>query len=152
MEEISKRVAVLKRFRDLLLKQRQRFQHYINLLDKQKETIEGGSAEDLVAHVELAEKINADILSLHKAIGPIHTLYTAVRGNTDDDKEIQDLNATLENLKVETSRRAERNKNLLQNRMVMIRNELKTLRNSPASKRKSIYAENNGAALIDIKG
>ena len=38
--ELSQRVAVIKRFRELLRAQRDRFEVYLNTLDKQKDVIE----------------------------------------------------------------------------------------------------------------
>ena len=58
--ELAQRVAVLKRFKTLLTQQRDRFRSYLDLLDKQQNVIESGSAEDLLTYVELEEKIVAD--------------------------------------------------------------------------------------------
>ena len=60
-EEIQQRVTILKRFRELLSQQRDRFRHYLKALDIQKNVIEKGNPEDLLVHVELEENIVADI-------------------------------------------------------------------------------------------
>jgi hypothetical protein len=146
---VKERIALLRRFKELLLEQRRRFRDYIEILDKQKETIENGSVEDIEAHVELDEKMTAGIIALQKTIEPMRSMYEATAGG---DAEIPEISAVLENLKAETAKRIETNKNLLQKRMVSIRGELKNLRGNPFAKRKSIYAENQSATLFDISG
>ena len=59
--ELNHRIAVIKRFKELLITQRDRFRVYLDPLDRQKDVIETGSADDLLHHVELEEKIVADI-------------------------------------------------------------------------------------------
>ena len=72
--ELKKRVDVLKRFKELLKAQRDRFHTYLDTLDRQKDVIEQGSAEDLLKHVELEEKIVADIFSMQKVIDPLELM------------------------------------------------------------------------------
>jgi DnaJ-domain-containing protein 1 len=147
--ELKERVALLKRFKELLIEQRRRFHYYIEVLDKQKNAIENGSVEDIQTHVELDEKMTAGIMAIQKTIEPMRPVCAAV---ADGDAEIPEISAALENLKNETAKRIETNKNLLQKRMVLIRNELKNLAGGPLSRRKSIYAETQSATLFDISG
>jgi predicted phage gp36 major capsid-like protein len=164
-EELRQRVAVLKRFRALLTEQRDRFRSYLEVLDKQKDIIETGSADDLLAHVELEEKIVADIFSIQKVVDPLDELYRALvsaggaspgeghdTGGVRDD--VPDLKSALEDLKAEAVVRSNRNRELLSKRMVEIRSEIKTLRNNPyaGSARRSAFSEAGTASLIDIKG
>jgi hypothetical protein len=159
-EEVKKRAAVLRRFKELLLEQRRRFRDYIDVLDRQKNIIEKGKTEDIVSHIELEEKIASGITSVQKALEPMRFMYESVIGGTNNDaalnnaenNEIPEINAMLEKLKLEAAARIESNKVLLEKRMVLKRNELKNLMGNPFAKRKSIYAENQGAALIDISG
>jgi hypothetical protein len=146
---VKERVALLRRFKELLLEQRRRFRDYIEVLDRQKETIENGSVEDIEAHVDLDEKMAAGIIAIQKTIEPLRAMYEAASAG---DAEIPEISAVLENLKAETAKRIETNKNLLQKRMDSIRGELKNLRGNPFAKRKSIYAESQSATLFDISG
>ncbi|MDR0878203.1 MAG: flagellar biosynthesis protein FlgN [Treponema sp.] len=160
-EELAQRVAVLKRFKILLTQQRDRFRSYLEVLDKQKDIIETGSAEDLLAHVELEEKIVADIFSIQKVINPLEDMYHAAistygssRGaHAEDSSDVPDLKSALDDLKNEAVIRSTRNKELLSKRMVELRTEIKTLRNNPyaAAGRRSAYGANT-ASLIDISG
>jgi hypothetical protein len=168
-KELARRVAVLRRFRMLLTQQRDRFRSYLEVLDKQKDIIEKGSAEELLSHIELEEKIVADIFSIQKVIDPLEDMYhavvsdfghgsaaaakkTAFRAESDD--EVPGLKAALEDLKKEAIIRSTRNKELLSRRMVDLRSEIKSLRNNPyaANARKAAYTDGKTASLVDISG
>jgi hypothetical protein len=168
-KELARRVAVLRRFRTLLTQQRDRFRSYLEVLDKQKDIIEKGSAEDLLSHIELEEKIVADIFSIQKVIDPLEDMYhalvsdfghgpspalkkTSFRAESDD--EVPSLKAALEDLKKEAVIRSTRNKELLSRRMVELRSEIKSLRNNPyaANARKASYTDGKTASLVDIRG
>jgi hypothetical protein len=165
-EEVARRVAILKRFRALLQDQRDRFRDYLEVLDKQKDVIEQGRAEDLISHVELEEKIVADIFSIQKVIDPLEDMYrTFSREGRDtafpqgagetglrEGSDVPDLRSALEGLKQEAVIRSERNKELLFKRMAELRSEIKSLRGNPYAARRSVYDGEGSASLIDIKG
>ncbi len=165
--ELAQRVAVLKRFKTLLSQQRDRFKSYLNLLDKQQNVIESGSAEDLLTYVEIEEKIVSDIFSIQKVIDPLEEMYYAVvsggspakiparlESRTDNPDEVPDLKASLEKLKSEAVMRSTKNKELLSKRMLELRAEIKTLRNNPyaAAGRRSSFGAVNAPSLIDLQG
>jgi hypothetical protein len=164
-EEFNQRVAILKRFRALLAEQRDRFRSYLEVLDKQKDVIETGSADDLISHVELEEKIVADIFSIQKVIDPLEEMYrTAINtpgavypiggASQREHDDVPSLKSALEDLKTEAAARSTRNRELLSRRMVEIRSEITALRNNPyaGSARRSAFTEAGTASLIDIKG
>jgi hypothetical protein len=167
--ELAQRVAVLRRFRTLLTQQRDRFRSYLEVLDRQKDIIETGNAEELLSHIELEEKIVADIFSIQKVIDPLEDMYHAVvsdfgRGSppairknsfrSESDDEVPGLKAALEDLKKEAVIRSTRNKELLSRRMVELRSEITSLRNNPyaANARKAAYTDGKTASLVDISG
>jgi len=163
--ELAQRVAILKRFKTLLSQQRERFRSYLNLLDKQQNVIESGSAEDLLTYVELEEKIVADIFSIQKVIDPLEEMYNAVVSDRtpakshlnvesqDAQEEVPSIKASLEILKSEAVIRSTKNKELLSKRMLELRQEIKSLRNNPyASIGKSAFSNSNKASLVDIHG
>jgi hypothetical protein len=153
-EEVQRRAAVLRRFRELLSQQRDRFARYLEVLDVQKDMIENGSAADLAAHVELEEQILTDIFAIQKVIDPLETMYRTLSpadAAQTGEQEVPSLKAALENLKTEAAVRAERNKNLLSRRMDELRQELKTLRANPYAARRSVYGAET-PSLVDISG
>jgi len=163
--ELAQRVAVLKRFKTLLSQQRERFKSYLDLLDKQQNVIESGSAEDLLTYVEIEEKIVADIFSIQKVIDPLEEMYNSLvftqnnsqplikLENTGSQEEVPTLKASLEKLKSEAVMRSTKNKELLSKRMLELRQEIKTLRNNPyAASGRSAYSNSNKASLVDVQG
>lgn len=163
-EELKQRVAVLKRFRELLLDQRKRFGEYLDVLDRQKAVIETGDSDALVQHVELEEKLVADIFAIQKVVEPLELMYRDMQlaspagvhspasGPDGADAEIPSLKDTLDDLKAEVVKRSERNRALLGEHIEQLRQEIKTLRNNPFAVRKSIYSGSSTPSLIDIKG
>jgi len=165
-DEITRRVAVLRRFKTLLTQQRDRFRSYLEMLDKQHEIIDSGSADDLLSHVELEEKIVADIFSIQKVIYPLEDMYHAVIGGyvpthgglsssgLQSDDEVPSLKAALDDLKDQVVIRQSRNKELLSRRIAELRMEIKTMRENPyaAKSHRSVYGSSGTASLVDIKG
>ncbi len=149
-EEIQHRVAVLRRFRELLVRQRDRFRDYLEVLDKQKDVISTGDADALISHVELEEKIVADIYAIQKVVDPLEDLYRAAY--PDKESEVPSLKTALKELQSEALARSERNRELLSTRMNEIRGEIRTLRGNPFATRRSVYANEGSASLIDLKG
>ena len=152
-EELKQRMDTLKRFRELLKAQRDRFQAYLSAMDRQKDTIERGTADELIRHVELEEKIVADIFSIQKVIDPLDTMYKTINltdSETSGNENIINLKSTLDELKKEAVARSQRNKNLLSKRMAEIRAEIKSIRSNPYSRKQSAYS--GTPSLIDLKG
>jgi len=151
-DELDQRVAILRRFKELLLQQRERFQSYLAALEKQQAVIESRDTEDLVKYVELEEQIVADIFSIQKVIDPLENMYqAAIPFSAADD--IPALKLTLENLKEQAATRSAYNRDLLSSRMTVIRTEIKDLKNNPlAGAARSFYQNSVAASLVDIKG
>ena len=160
--ELAQRVTVIKRFKELLKAQRDRFQTYLNALDKQKGVIESGTADDLLRHVELEEKIVEDIFSIQKVIDPLEKMYHSAKTegpvkkvqkygeNNTGDEEVTGLRDVLEDLKTEAAIRSNRNRELLAKRISELRSEIKSLKSSAYARRK--FTDNLAPSLIDIKG
>jgi len=157
--ELSQRVAVLKRFKTLLTQQRDRFRSYLELLDKQQDVIESGSADDLLSYVEIEEKIVADIFSIQKVIDPLEEMYYSLSNQRipfEADKgtdEVPGLKASLEKLKNEAVVRSTKNKELLSIRMMELRSEITALRNNPyvSSTKRSSFGTST-PSLVDLHG
>jgi hypothetical protein len=130
----------------------------LDVLDRSRDVIEQGTTDDLIRHVELEEKIVADIYSIQKVIDPLEEMYrtvirseTATRSEAADD-DVPSLKAALEGLKTEAVARVDRNKDLLSRRMAELRSEIKTLRSNPYTKRQQSFSSTLPPGLVDIKG
>jgi hypothetical protein len=151
-DELNQRVAILHRFRELLIQQRQRFYNYLSALEQQQAVIETGSTEELLAHVELEEQIVADIFSMQKVIDPLEEMYqSAIPYSSADD--IPAIKVTLENLKTQTAAQFACNRDLLSNRMAKIRAEITSMRNNPfTNASRTMYQNTVTASFVDIQG
>jgi len=160
--ELNQRVAVLKKFKELLKTQRDRFQAYLTALDKQKDVIQSGTTDDLLRHVELEEKIVADIFSIQKVIDPLEEMYQAVTVKTpaknsqksgakvNGEEEVISLKEALDGLKAEAVMRSERNRELLAKRMAELRSEINSMKRNSYARRN--FDTSTGPSYIDIKG
>ena len=161
-EEIEERVALLRRFRELLKEQRGKFERYLGVLDHERADIESGDVDRLVAHVEIEEQIVSEIYTFQKAIDPLDELYRAAfaaappAGSAESAGEavgpdVPSLKGALDELRGEVLRRSKENRVLLGKRMEIIRGEIAGLR-SPIASRKSVYASGGSGGLVDISG
>ncbi len=156
-QEVDKRVAVLRRFRELLLQQRAKFESYLSLLDHERADIETGDVDKLMAHVEMEEQIVSEIFTFQKVIDPLEVMYKSASAWSSqpaalaEEADLPDLKSTLVELKDEVLRRNAENRSLLKQRMELVRAELAGFRN-PLAARSSVYASQGGGALLDIQG
>ncbi|MBN1520410.1 MAG: flagellar export chaperone FlgN [Spirochaetales bacterium] len=148
--ELDERVAVLKRFRELLARQRDKFQAYLELLDRQKSDIERDDVDALVAHVELEQGIVAELYSVQKVIDPLEDMYRVAYAGAEPEG-ITELKGTLDTLKEEVAARNAENRSLLRQRMDMLRHKIMSISN-PYTKKKSVYADQPEPTALDIKG
>jgi len=148
--EVRKRVAMLRRLRELFLEQRGKFENYLRVLDHEKGDIESGDVDRLVAHVEIEEAIVSEIFTFQKAIDPLEDMMrtTLAPGNSGWG-EVGSLKDSLQDLKTEVLKRNEENRTLLRARMDVIRSQILALR-KPLGARRSVYAERDAGSLIDL--
>jgi flagellar biosynthesis/type III secretory pathway chaperone len=149
-EEMSQRVAAVKRFRELLVQQRAKFENYLKVLDFERADIVSGDVDRLSAHVEIEEAIVSEIFTFQKVIDPLERMYRSAypaAGASD----LPELRSTLDELKAEVLQRNAENRALLKRKMDLIRAELAGFRN-PLAARTSVYARQGGGALVDISG
>jgi hypothetical protein len=159
--ELSQRALALKRFREMLRTQRDRFRERLHVLDKQQEAINRGDAEALLSQLDLEEQILRDISNIQKVIDPLESLCRdlALSGGQDEtsdtaegEAEVAGLKTAVERLRQEAAANAARNRDLLAGRMAEIRSEIKSFRGNPYAARRSIYADSGGASIIDVEG
>jgi hypothetical protein len=152
-DELAQRVAILRRFRELLVKQRERFHHYLITLEKQQAVIETGSSGELADYIVQEEQIIADIFSIQKVIDPLEDMYNATVTASSSADDVPALKSTLKELKDQVAARSAQNRELLSLRMDVIRSEIIALRNNPlANAARSAFSHTGTASVIDIEG
>lgn len=151
--ELDERVAILKRFRSLLEKQRAKFQEYLNVLEKQEAKIAAQDADAIIAHTELEANIIENIGSLQKVIDPMEKLYQTSKAasyNLKDAIPVQNLKEDLAKLQSQVLIQNEKNRNLLKLHIVEIKQQINEMKNPYFGKR-SIYASDaNLGSVIQI--
>ena len=149
-EEMSQRVAALRRFRELLVQQRAKFENYLKVLDFERADIESGDIDKLSAHVEIEEAIVSEIFTFQKVIDPLERMYKSAYPAAEA-RDLPELRSALDELKDEVLRRNAENRALLRRKMDLVRAEIAGFRN-PLASRASVYARQGGGALVDISG
>jgi len=145
MNQTEQNVAVLKRLREMLVRQRERFQAYLALLEAEEGSILHDEAEKLLAQVEIERTIIAEIFTLKKVILPLESLYQSAYPGTENT--VPRLKAALETMGEKILAHNARNRQLLKERMESLRREITELRGWPRAA--SPFAE-VVPGLIDI--
>jgi hypothetical protein len=129
MTNTEQNIAVLKRLREMLVRQRERFQAYLELLEAEESSIRNDDAETLLAQVEIERTIIAEIFTLKKVILPLESLYQAAYPGTEST--VPRLKAALETMGERIFAHNARNRRLLKDRMDRLRQEITELRGWP---------------------
>lgn len=150
-DELSQRVEALKRFRELLVKQREKFSAYLAVLDREKSDIESGDVDALVSHVEIEQSIVTEIFTFQKVINPLEDMYREAYHVARIPSDIPQIQANLEDLRAEVLKKNQENRVLLKQKMSILRQEIAGLHN-PFKKAKSVYGSAPEPTMIDIRG
>lgn len=146
-QELEERVALLKKFRELLQQQREKFREYLNILEKQENSIETENPDALLAHTELEQQVVSNIVNLQKVIVPMSDLYNAHGGNSNSEKSITDLQNDLSSLREKVLAQNAKNRDLLRVHITQIRTKINSLRN-PYKNARSVYSEKNAVGSV----
>jgi hypothetical protein len=93
-QELNERIAFLHKFKRALQRQRERFQAYLDLLER-GESAGGSPDEALEFHVALEEAVVRDIAVFEQSIRPLEAIYEARRPDDDQSSEIPQIRAAL---------------------------------------------------------
>ena len=143
-EELEERIAIIKRFKKLLQQQRNKFEEYLLVLEKQSGKIEKEDGDALMAHAELESQIVANIAELQKVIVPMKGMYDAVvpQAASNETESIENLQSDLENLQKQVLIQNEHNRNLLKAHMEQLKKQINAVRiANPYRNQRSVYAE-----------
>lgn len=141
-KEIDERVAILKRWKILLQQQRDKFVEYLTLLEKQESSIQSENTEVLMAQTEMEQQVLLNISNLRKVISPLEKLYSTKTPNFKIDNnnlKIPQLQAELESLQKKVLIQNNKNRELLKNHMIKIRNQIQSIKN-PYRNNRSVYS------------
>jgi len=125
----AQNASIVKRLREMLQRQREKFHSYLAILEQQERDIEEGDAEKLLVHVELEQAVIAEIFTLKKVIAPLEDLYQAAY--PEPEPTIPPLALTLEKMGAQVIARNTRNRAMLKDSMDALREEIGSLRAWP---------------------
>ncbi len=144
--QIEERVALLKRFRQMLEIQRNKFREYLTVLEKQETAISDGNVDALEAQAVMEQQIVREILSVQKVVAPLDDMYQKAYPRRKE--EITQLQSSLENLREQVLERNRLNRELLGRQRDELKTRIAALRIPKGTK--SIYAKDKGPGMIDI--
>lgn len=147
-QDLEQRVAVLRKLKENLLLQREKFNSYLNILEQEKKSIETGTVDHLQAQVALEESIVAEIYQVQRVIDPLEAIYKHTLG-PDDQEEVVDLKSSLETLRQQVLEKNTQNRRLLSTKMEEVRQEILKIRRP--RKGRSLYgSQDQVSGRIDI--
>ena len=145
-DELNERVLVLRRFRSLLEMQRKKFYDYLEILEKQQDSINAENADIVASHAELETQVVEGICNLQKVIVPMAKLYY---GGTEggvksgsvaaEDERVREIQSDLNRLQAQVLAQNQKNRALLKSYLVHLREQIDTFQN-PYAGRQSVYA------------
>ena len=147
-EELEERVRLLHRFKDLLQQQRAKFQEYLNVLEKQQDSITEENADNLMVHTELGKQVVQNLVNLQKVIIPMKKMCPV-----QNDEEIQNLQEELVDLQDNVSNQNEINRDLIRIHMESLISRINNFKN-PYKNNRSVYASsqsNKVASLVSVE-
>lgn len=149
-EELNERVAILKRFRSLLEQQREKFKEYLNVLEKQQDSINSENTNALIAHTELEQQVVKNIANLQKAIIPMGKMYSAATPSSAEQASIENLQQELNELQNKVLVQNQKNRDLLRVHIENLKNQMDNFKN-PYKNIRSVYAKtSNVGSMVEI--
>jgi len=147
-EELDQRVAVLKRLKKSLSHQKDKFLRYLEVLDKEKESLARGDIEVLQSQVEMENLLVKEITVFQKTIAPVEEIYRM--SHPEPEPEVQELQQSLSELVQQVQEKNKHNRLTLARLMEEINREMTQLRQG--RKGSSPYGSKHspGPSLVDI--
>ena len=153
-DELNERVRVLRRFRSLLEMQRKKFYDYLEILEKQQDSINAENADIVASHAELETQVVEGICNLQKVIVPMAKLYyggTAggVKSGSvaAEDERVREIQSDLNRLQTQVLAQNKKNRALLKSYLVHLREQIDAFQNLYAG-RQSVYAATGTAGAL----
>ena len=138
--------AIARRLRDMLLRQKEIFQRYLQLLEQEELSIENGDAAGLQAYLEMEKGLITDVQALRKVIDPLEEMYKAAYPRSEET--VPPLKADVEVMADRIRERNARNRAALEARMGRLKEEISGLRARP---RMNVLFSRPAPSLVDIR-
>jgi len=154
-KELDERVALLRRFRTLLEQQRGKFREYLNVLEKQQDSINTENPEALLAHTELEQQVVKNLSNLQKVIVPMRKMYNAISEKAVNEREEQQsidaIQNELSDLQNKVLKQNQINRDLLRVHIAQIKTQINNFKN-PYKNLKSVYAQKQPVSqLVEVE-
>ena len=152
-QELDERVALLRKFKSLLEQQRNKFREYLNVLEKQQDSIASNNPETLIAHTELEQQVVKNIANLQKVIIPMKKMYQSAVpvAHTAEEASIDNLELELNTLQDKVLKQNQINRDLLRVHIETIRTQIQNFKN-PYKNARSVYAQpQRVASLVEVE-
>lgn len=145
-DEVDQRVAILKRLKTTLSRQRDKFRDYLKVLDAEQASIQTQAADTLRSQVELEEQLAVEIHAIQRVIDPLEAVMRET--NVASDAEVTELRSSLTALQTRVAEKSQENRGLLEKMMAALSGEIVRLR--PTRGRNPYAAAQNTSVLVDI--
>ncbi len=124
-EDTAQKALILRRLREMLLRQREKLQGYLDLLELQGVSIAEGDGERLASQVELEAAVLGEIRTLARVIRPLEDLYQAAY--PEREETVPALQAALVRLGAQVKEQNARNRAALTEKREELRREIAAL-------------------------
>jgi len=124
-EALSQRIAVLRRYRQMLELQRSRLQDYLDLLDTREAAVRRDDFDGLEAYTFLEAQVIKGIMDAQQCLEPLAVMYRQMV--PEGSQDIDELQTRLESLRQKVLIRNEESRALLKRQMASLKSEIPSL-------------------------
>ena len=159
-EELNERVAIFKRFRTLLEQQRGKFREYLDVLEKQHDSITTENTEALLAHTELEQQVVKNLANLQKVIVPMSKLYNSSVNEAGtfagsvpgtDEASIEKIQEEVSELQNKVLKQNQINRDLLRVHLEGIKTQITNFKNPYKNNRNVYVTQAQTARLVEVE-
>lgn len=111
-KELKQRVNLIKRVKETLKLQRDKFFQYLNLLEHEKTSLETGHLDKLEAQVALEDSLVQEIVSVQRVLDPLESMAREA-GAWHEEPEVEVLKENLVHLQAQVLEKNRENRQLL---------------------------------------
>lgn len=148
--ELNERVAIVKRFKALLISEKNKFQEYLTVLEKQGASIESEDSGAIGTYTKIENSIVGSITNLQKVVVPFYKMYRkAVSASSTDaateSGEVDKIEVELASLKEKVLEQNQKNRSILVSHLESIQKQINNFKN-PYKNIGSVYARRAGVS------